>query len=109
MLEDKYISQYTHEAEQARLERIIKRLWILVIIVFVALIVTNGAWIYYESQFEVVEETTTEEVVTQDVRSHGNSDAVVAGIGDAFNGDTRKTDSKENDKTVSQKEEKIDE
>ena len=49
MLEDKYISQYTHEAEQARLERIIKRLWILVIIVFVALIVTNGAWIYYES------------------------------------------------------------
>lgn len=65
MLEDKYISQYTHEAEQARLERIIKRLWILVIIVFVALIVTNGAWIYYESQCEVVEETT--DTVTQTV------------------------------------------
>ena len=68
-MEDKYISQYTHEAEQARLERIIKRLWILVIIVFVALIVTNGAWIYYESQWEVVEETTTEQTVTQDVRA----------------------------------------
>lgn len=70
--------------------------------------VTNGAWIYYESQWEVIEETTTEEVVTQDVRSHGNSDAVVAGIGDAFNGNTRKADGEENNdnQTVSEKEEK---
>ena len=105
MLEDKYISQYTHEAEQARLERIIKRLWILVIIVFVALIVTNGAWIYYESQWEVVEETT--ETVTQDVRTHGDSETVVAGIGDAFNGGTRETDSEAYNKTLSQKEEEI--
>ena len=102
MLDDKYISLYTHEAETARLERIIKRLWIL------AIIITNGAWIYYESQWEVIEETTTEEIVTQDVRSHGNSDAVVAGIGDAFNGNTRKADGEENNdnQTVSEKEEK---
>lgn len=93
MLDDKYISLYTHEAETARLERIIKRLWILAIIIFAALIVTNVAWIYYESQWEAVEETT--ETVTQDVRSHGNSETVVAGIGDAFNGDTRKADSEE--------------
>ena len=105
MLEEKYISQYTHEAEQARLERIIKRLWILVIIVFVALIVTNGAWIYYESQWEVVEETT--ETVTQDVRSHGDSETVVAGIGDVFNGGTCETDGEAYNKTLSQKEEKI--
>ena len=105
MLEDKYISQYTHEAEQARLERIIKRLWILVIIVFVALIVTNGAWIYYESQWEVVEETT--ETVTQEVRTHGNSETVVAGIGDAFNGGTCETDGEAYNKTLSQKEEKV--
>lgn len=107
MLDDKYISLYTHEAETARLERIIKRLWILAIIIFAALIVTNGAWIYYESQWEVIEETTTEEFVTQDVRSHGNSDAVVAGIGDAFNGNTRKADgeAEDNNETLSQKEE----
>ena len=103
MLDDKYISLYTHEAETARLERIIKRLWILAIIIFAALIVTNGAWIYYESQWEVVEETT--ETVTQDVRSHGNSETVVAGIGDAFNGGTRETDSEADNKTLSQKEE----
>lgn len=89
------------------MERIIHRLWALVIIIFLALIITNGAWIYYESQFEVVEETT-EEVVTQDVRATGNSDAVVAGIGDAFNGGKSEANRKtEDDKTVSQKEEKI--
>lgn len=65
MLEDKYVSQFTHEAETARLERIIKRLWILAIIIFIALVVTNGAWIWYESQCEVVEETT--DTVTQTV------------------------------------------
>ena len=106
-MEDKYVSQYVHEAETARLERVIKRLWILVIIIFLTLMVTNGAWIYYESQWEVIEETTTEEVVTQDVRSHGNSDAVVAGIGDAFNGNTRKTDGETDNETLSQKEETI--
>lgn len=89
----------------ARMERIIKRLWILAIIIFAALIVTNGAWIYYESQWEVVEETT--ETVTQDVRSHGDSETVVAGIGDAFNGGTRKTDGKADNETLSQKEEEI--
>lgn len=94
-----------HESAMARMERIIHRLWALVIIIFVALIITNGAWIYYESQFEVVEETT-EEVVTQDVRATGNSDAVVAGIGDAFNGGKSEANRKtEDDKTVSQKEE----
>ena len=94
-----------HESAMARMERIIHRLWALVIIIFLALIITNGAWIYYESQLEVVEETT--ETVTQDVRSHGNSETVVAGIGDAFNGGTRKTDGEAYNKTLSQKEEKV--
>lgn len=82
--ENELMTKWEHEHDMARMEIIIKRLWILVIIVFLALIVTNGAWLYYESQWEVVEETTTEETVTQDVRSHGNSDTVVAGTGDAL-------------------------
>lgn len=48
----------------ARQERTIKRLWIIVLILILLLAATNGAWIYYESQFvdEVTEtiETTTE-------------------------------------------------
>ena len=107
MLDDKYISLYTHEAETARLERIIKRLWILAIIIFAALIVTNGAWIYYESQWQVVEETTTEQTVTQNVRATGDSDAVLAGIGDATNGSESEADgeAEDNNETLSQKEE----
>lgn len=47
-----------HEADMARLERTIKRLWILLILVIVLLVGSNCAWIYYESQF--VEEVTSE-------------------------------------------------
>ena len=107
MLEDKYISLYTHEAETARLERIIKRLWILAIIIFAALIVTNGAWIYYESQWEVVEETTTTEEVDQKINADNGSKAYIAGIGDVTHGSEGSADSKtDNDYTaLSQKEE----
>lgn len=94
-----------HESAMARMERIIHRLWTLVIIIFLALIITNGAWIYYESQFEVVEETT--DTVTQTVEASGNSDAVMAGIGDAYNGSESKADGETHNKTLSQKEEKV--
>lgn len=40
------------------------RLFILNLILVLALILTNGAWFYYESQFKVVETTTIE--ATQD-------------------------------------------
>lgn len=40
-----------HEAAMARLERTIKRLWILCIIVFSAFVISNAVWIYYESQY----------------------------------------------------------
>lgn len=48
------IPYIVHESEMARQERTVKRLWILCIIMFVALVVTNVAWIHYESQFEDV-------------------------------------------------------
>ena len=63
-----------HESAMARQERTIKKLWVLLIIVISLLVVTNGAWLYYESQFE--DTTVTQEVETED----GN--AFVAGIGD---------------------------
>ena len=34
-----------------RLERTIKRLWILCIIIFIACVVSNACWIYYENQY----------------------------------------------------------
>lgn len=46
-----------YETAQARADRRFKRMWWLVIILFIAFVSTNAGWIYYASQFETV--TTT--------------------------------------------------
>ena len=51
-----------HESDMARLERTIKRLWILLILLIVLLVGSIVAWIAYESQF-------TEEVVTTEIEA----------------------------------------
>lgn len=58
------IPYYVHESDMARMERQIKRLWIVLIMTIVFLVATNAAWIYYESQWETVETVTQE--VTQE-------------------------------------------
>ena len=45
------------ESSQARMERTIKRLWILAIILIVLLFATNAAWIHYENSFEDISVT----------------------------------------------------
>lgn len=79
-----------HEADMARQERTIKRLWILLLVMLALLVGTNGAWIYYESQF--VEETTT---VEQDIET-GDGDAFVAGVGDVNYGQDKAESDQEN-------------
>ena len=69
-----------HEGDVARMERTNRRLWILCLVMFLALVTTNAGWIYYESQFEDV--VTTQEV-SQDVDT-GEGDAFVQGIGDYY-------------------------
>lgn len=54
------------------MERTIRRLWILCIILIVLLAGTNAAWIWYESQF--MDESLT---VTQDLDSGNGGDAVI--------------------------------
>ena len=47
-----------HESDMARLERTIKRLWILLLVVVVLLVGSNIAWIAYENSFvDEVEES----------------------------------------------------
>lgn len=46
-----------HESSMARMERQIKRLWITVLVLIAMLVATNGAWIWYESQFSDIETT----------------------------------------------------
>lgn len=75
-MEEKNVPYIAHEAMLARQERTIRRLWILSILLLLALVASNSAWIWYESQF-------AEEVVTQEVDT-GDGAAYVAGIGDVY-------------------------
>ena len=43
-----------YEGDMARSEIYIKRLWITVLILIALLVLTNIAWIVYESQFETI-------------------------------------------------------
>lgn len=69
-----------HESAMARQERTIKRLWILLILVISLLVATNGAWIWYESQWEDI-------YVEQEVETE-TGDAFVAGVGDVKYGES---------------------
>lgn len=64
------IPYYVHEMEMTRLERINKRLWIFLLIIFIALVGTNAGWIVYESQF--MDESYSYEV-TQDSGEGGQN------------------------------------
>ena len=60
-----------------------KRLWIVILLLIIMLVGTNGAWLLYESQFETV--TTTE--ITQE-----NSDGYnnyIGNDGDIDNGNAK--------------------
>ena len=64
-----------HEGDMARMERANKRLWVVIIILIIALIGSNAAWIYYESQFEEISTQIEAEQETND----GGDNYVVGG------------------------------
>lgn len=64
------ISYFAHEGMMARMERIMHRQWITIIILIVCLIVTNLAWVLYKNSFE---ETTTMQEVTQSAESENGT------------------------------------
>ena len=68
-----------HESEMGRMDRIVKKMWILIILLVVLLVGSNLAWIIYESQF--VDQYVEQEIDT------GDGDAYVAGIGDVNYGE----------------------
>ena len=68
-----------HEGTMARAEITIKRLWITILLLIVLLVGTNGAWIWYESQFEDI-------AISQENEDGYNN--FVGNDGDIFNGET---------------------
>lgn len=55
-----------HESDMSRLERQLKRLWVVILILIFLLVGSNCAWMVYESQFETVEETYQEVIQEAD-------------------------------------------
>ena len=70
-----------HESAMARMERTIRRLWILLIVLVVLLVGSNALWIWYESQFEDV---TTE----VEMENESGFVSYIGRDGDIYNGET---------------------
>lgn len=64
------IPYFVHEGEMTRMERTNKRLWIALLVIFVALIATNATWIIYENQF-------TEETISYEVQQDSSDGGTV--------------------------------
>lgn len=75
------VRQYDIDLLSAMAERTIKRLWICVLVLIIALIGTNAGWLYYESQFE----TITTEVTQENADGYNN---YIGNDGDVVNGET---------------------
>jgi uncharacterized membrane protein SpoIIM required for sporulation len=72
----KDVSYIVFESTIARFDRVIKRLWISILILVFLLVGTNIGWLYYQSQFETITETTQD--VKQDT-TDGGSNSFVGG------------------------------
>ena len=75
-----------HESAMARAERTQKSLVCVIVLLIVLLVGTNAGWLWYNSQFEVVEETTTETTITQENADGYNN--YIGNDGDIVNGET---------------------
>ena len=75
----KDVPYIVHEGAVARLERVIKRMWVLVLSLIILLFVSNAAWIWYESHSEEVR-------IEQDNESGYNN--FIGNDGDIYNGET---------------------
>lgn len=72
-----------HESDMSRLERQLKRLWIVILVLIFMLVGSNCAWLWYESQFETLESTVEEVVVDADENGIAN---YIGNDGDIING-----------------------
>ena len=78
----KDVPYIVHEVAVARLERVIKRLWVLVLALIILLCASNAAWIWWESQYETIETTITQENADGYNNYIGNDGDIVNGNAD---------------------------
>ncbi len=75
----KDVPYIVYEGEMARAERRQKRSFIIILILIISLVLSNAAWIYYESQWETIS-------VTQENDDGYNN--YIGNDGDIYNGKT---------------------
>ena len=78
----KDVPYIVHEGAVARLERVIKRLWKLVILLIILLVASLSAWIWWESQYQTIETTITQENADGYNNYIGNDGDIVNGNAD---------------------------
>ena len=78
----KDVPYIVHEGAVARLERVIKRMWVLVLSLIILLVASNGAWIWWESQYQTIETTITQENADGYNNYIGNGGDIVNGNAD---------------------------
>lgn len=59
--EPESVPYIAHEASMARMERQAKRLWITILVLIFLLVGTNGAWLWWNNQWETVYQEVTQE------------------------------------------------
>ena len=78
----KDVPYIVHEGAVARLERVIKRMWVLVLSLIILLVASNAAWSWWESQYETIETTITQENADGYNNYIGNDGDIVNGNAD---------------------------
>ena len=73
------IPYFAHEGEMARMERMVRRMWAVIILLILLLAGSNAAWVMYENQFQDVE-------VTQEVEQEASGDGSNQFVGGDFYG-----------------------
>ena len=77
-----FIPYYIAESIADRQSLTIKRLWIMCVLLIILLVGTNALWLWYESQFEYIEDVQT---VEQEIEAEmEDGDFTVIGIGDNY-------------------------
>jgi hypothetical protein len=71
---DKNVPYIAFEAEMARHERIVKRLLIALLISVVLLFVSNAAWLWFFSQFDISDTTVTLDSQDEGTNSYVGND-----------------------------------
>lgn len=77
-IDERTISSVDHQYDMARLERIIKRLWITILMLLILFAGTNALWIYEWNQYDYAD-------ITVDSNDGGNANYVQAGTSGVIN------------------------